>query len=286
MIDLDRLNRYADSHGPLSRGRGLLTGTVAQVFGGGFTDMLSGYRVLSRRFVKSFPALSKGFEIETELTIHALELRAPYEAGGKTWPAGSLIAINFDAFMQGKRDFTGLFEPTETTSLASSTWTANHLVLNVLEDVKNRLSVLTPPANGTGAWQRSAFAAQPAGDVVEDRHVREQGVVLEHHVHVALVWRDADHILAVQEHLAGGGLFEARDHPQGGGLATTRGPQQREELTAADVEVHPLDGLHVLLGGGELLGHPDELDRGLARACRSWPVDLRGWCAGHPPVPM
>ena len=94
-----------------------------------------------------------------------LELRAPYEAGGKTWPAGSLIAINFDAFMQGKRDFTGLFEPTETTSLASSTWTANHLVLNVLEDVKNRLSVLTPPANGTGAWQRSAFAAQPAGTV-------------------------------------------------------------------------------------------------------------------------
>ena len=59
-------------------GNRLLTGTVARIFGGGFTDMLSGYRVLSRRFVKSFPALSKGFEIETELTIHALELRAPY----------------------------------------------------------------------------------------------------------------------------------------------------------------------------------------------------------------
>lgn len=59
-------------------GNRMLTGMVARVFGGGFTDMLSGYRVLSRRFVKSFPALSKGFEIETELTIHALELRAPY----------------------------------------------------------------------------------------------------------------------------------------------------------------------------------------------------------------
>lgn len=59
-------------------GNRLLTGMVARVFGGGFTDMLSGYRVMSRRFVKSFPALSKGFEIETELTIHALELRAPY----------------------------------------------------------------------------------------------------------------------------------------------------------------------------------------------------------------
>ena len=59
-------------------GNKVLTGTVANIFGRGFSDMLSGYRVLSRRFVKSFPALSKGFEIETELTIHALELRAPY----------------------------------------------------------------------------------------------------------------------------------------------------------------------------------------------------------------
>lgn len=59
-------------------GNRLLTGTVAAIFGDGFTDMLSGYRVFSRRYVKSFPALSKGFEIETELTIHALELRAPY----------------------------------------------------------------------------------------------------------------------------------------------------------------------------------------------------------------
>jgi glycosyltransferase involved in cell wall biosynthesis len=55
-------------------GNWLLTGFVAQVFGQAFTDMLSGYRVFSRRFVKSFPALSGGFEIETELTVHALEL--------------------------------------------------------------------------------------------------------------------------------------------------------------------------------------------------------------------
>jgi len=61
-----------------SFGNRLLTGTVAKIFGDGFSDMLSGYRVFSRRYVKSFPALSKGFEIETELTIHALELRAPY----------------------------------------------------------------------------------------------------------------------------------------------------------------------------------------------------------------
>jgi hypothetical protein len=59
-------------------GNRALTGAVSRIFGDGFTDMLSGYRALSRRYVKSFPALSKGFEIETELTIHALELRAPH----------------------------------------------------------------------------------------------------------------------------------------------------------------------------------------------------------------
>lgn len=59
-------------------GNRLLTGAMTRIFGGRFTDMLSGYRVFSRRFVKSFQATSQGFEIETELTIHALELRMPY----------------------------------------------------------------------------------------------------------------------------------------------------------------------------------------------------------------
>ncbi len=58
-------------------GNRLLTAAVANLFGKRFSDMLSGYRAFSRRFVKSFPAMSDGFEIETELTIHALELRLP-----------------------------------------------------------------------------------------------------------------------------------------------------------------------------------------------------------------
>jgi glycosyltransferase involved in cell wall biosynthesis len=58
-------------------GNRLLTGCVAWLFGNEFTDILSGYRVFSRRFVKSFPALSEGFETETELTVHALGLRMP-----------------------------------------------------------------------------------------------------------------------------------------------------------------------------------------------------------------
>ena len=58
-------------------GNRALTGFVTNIFGRSFSDMLSGYRVFSRRFVKSFPVLSGGFEIETELTIHALELELP-----------------------------------------------------------------------------------------------------------------------------------------------------------------------------------------------------------------
>jgi glycosyltransferase involved in cell wall biosynthesis len=56
-------------------GNRMLTGLVAWIFGNRCADMLSGYRTFSRRFVKSFPALAAGFEIETELTVHALELR-------------------------------------------------------------------------------------------------------------------------------------------------------------------------------------------------------------------
>ncbi len=58
-------------------GNWMLTSLVRTMFGGGFSDMLSGYRVFSRRFVKSFPPMSQGFEIETELTIHALQLGMP-----------------------------------------------------------------------------------------------------------------------------------------------------------------------------------------------------------------
>ncbi|MBV9841446.1 MAG: glycosyltransferase [Sphingomonadaceae bacterium] len=58
-------------------GNRLLTGMLARLFGRSFSDILSGYRVFSRRFVKSFPILSTGFEIETEISVHALELRMP-----------------------------------------------------------------------------------------------------------------------------------------------------------------------------------------------------------------
>jgi glycosyltransferase involved in cell wall biosynthesis len=58
-------------------GNRAMTGILARLFGRSFTDIFSGYRVFSRRFVKSFPALSAGFEIETEISVHALELKMP-----------------------------------------------------------------------------------------------------------------------------------------------------------------------------------------------------------------
>jgi glycosyltransferase involved in cell wall biosynthesis len=73
-----RVDKEVAAYRPGHRfGNALFTGSVAYLFGNRFTDILSGYRAFSRRFVKSFPALSNGFEIETELTVHALELRMP-----------------------------------------------------------------------------------------------------------------------------------------------------------------------------------------------------------------
>ncbi|MFC9893078.1 glycosyltransferase [Nocardia sp. NPDC127579] len=73
-------------------GNKVLNGVVGKVFGENVEDMLSGFRVFSRRFVKSFPAVSREFEIETELTVHSLHLRVPQTAvpvGFRDRPAGS-----------------------------------------------------------------------------------------------------------------------------------------------------------------------------------------------------
>jgi prolyl oligopeptidase len=87
-----------------------------------------------------------------------LQLRDPWTVGGKTYPSGALLATGFDAFMAGERKFDVLFEPTDSTSLESYAWTKSLLVLNVLDDVKNRLRVLTPGANG---WATSDFVGAP-----------------------------------------------------------------------------------------------------------------------------
>ena len=87
-----------------------------------------------------------------------LELREPWNIGGKAYKAGSLLAAKLDDFMAGEREFDVLFEPSDTTSLAGFSWTRHHLVINVLDDVKNKLTVLTP---GTDGWSRRALEGLP-----------------------------------------------------------------------------------------------------------------------------
>lgn len=78
-------------------GNRAMTGLLASLFGRSFTDIFSGYRVFSRRFVKSFPVLSGGFEIETEISVHALELKMPVgemETRYLARPEGSASKLN------------------------------------------------------------------------------------------------------------------------------------------------------------------------------------------------
>jgi glycosyltransferase involved in cell wall biosynthesis len=98
MVVAVRLSQAEAAFRPGHRaGNWLLTRFVAVVFGSVFEDMLSGYRVLSRRFIKSFPVLSGGFELETELTVHALELGLPVgevETPYYPRPEGSASKLN------------------------------------------------------------------------------------------------------------------------------------------------------------------------------------------------
>lgn len=80
-----------------AQGNRMFNRLVGGLFGERVTDMLSGYRVFSRRFVKSFPALSAGFEIETELTVHSMALRVPQRevaVGFRDRPDGSVSKLN------------------------------------------------------------------------------------------------------------------------------------------------------------------------------------------------
>ena len=108
MVNASRVTDIEAAYRPGHRfGNALLSNIVRHIFGDRIKDMLSGYRVFSRRFVKSFPALSSGFETETELTIHALELRMPIsevQTPYKDRPEGSESKLN--TYRDGARIMT------------------------------------------------------------------------------------------------------------------------------------------------------------------------------------
>ena len=96
-----------------------------------------------------------------------LQLREPWSVGGHDYPAGALLATRLDDFIAGKREFSVLFTPSDTTSLEGTTWTRNKLVLNVLDDVKSRLEVLDP-AQG---WKATPFTGSGGIGTLDARAV-------------------------------------------------------------------------------------------------------------------
>ena len=89
-----------------------------------------------------------------------LELREPWKLKNISYAAGSLLAIDFDKFMTGGREFDVLFAPDERTSLSGYTWTKRHLVMTLLEDVKSKIRIMTPI--GEGSWRQSLLVGVPA----------------------------------------------------------------------------------------------------------------------------
>jgi prolyl oligopeptidase len=95
----------------------------------------------------------------THRDLLLIELRSDWTIGEATYPAGTLLAADFEAFLKGERKFDVLFQPTDRKSLAGVSPTRSHIVVNELDNVKNRVYVLT---RRDGAWHREALAGTPA----------------------------------------------------------------------------------------------------------------------------
>lgn len=93
-----------------------------------------------------------------------VQLRSAWTVGGSTYPSGALIAMKYDDFIAGKRQFTTLFAPDEHTALSNYAWTRHHLILDIMDDVKSRLDVLTPKDDGT--WARQDMPGAPTFSTV------------------------------------------------------------------------------------------------------------------------
>ena len=161
--------------------RGTPLDSAQQIFEGQSTDVsVGGYRDHTKGFERDFVYRGITFyssdvfqrkdgklvkiEVPADANMNThrewllVELRTDWTTGGKTYPAGSLIATNFDAFMNGKRDFDVLFQPTDRKSLAGYSTTRNYILVNELDNVRNRIYVLSHDKNG---WKRAPLAGMP-----------------------------------------------------------------------------------------------------------------------------
>jgi prolyl oligopeptidase len=159
---------------PVASARLVYEGKVDDVAVFGFRDLTKGYeRDLVHRMVTFWTNeqfLRKDGEL-TKLDIPAdataslhrdlvfIRLRSEWQVGEKTYPAGALLVSDFEAFLKGKRNFDMLFEPTPRKSLAGDSPTRNHVLVNELDNVRNRVYVWT---RKNGSWQRQELPGVPS----------------------------------------------------------------------------------------------------------------------------
>jgi len=139
----------------------------------GYHDLTPGFErdfvVRRKTFYTSDFFLRRGGELvkldkpdDANAAVHRewllIELRSDWQAGGKSFKAGSLLAADFERFLAGERMLHVLFEPTERTSLAGFATTKNHVVITTLDNVRNRLFTLT---FRDGAWRREPLPGVP-----------------------------------------------------------------------------------------------------------------------------
>jgi prolyl oligopeptidase len=118
------------------------------------------------RLVKIDKPDSANANVHRELLL--LELRDDWTVGGRTYPAGALLAADFEGFLKGERTFDVLFEPTARKSLAGYSPTRNHVLLNELDNVRNRVYVLT---RHDGTWTREPLPGMPEFGTVSANEV-------------------------------------------------------------------------------------------------------------------
>ena len=158
-------------------GNQVLSGIVGLLFGNRVTDMLSGYRAFSRRFVKTFPALSAGFETETEFTVHALELAMPVgemNTAYKDRPAGSVSKLH--TYTDGLRILRTILlllkehKPFQFFAVGASLLTVAALLLGVpvvAEFMKTGLVPRLPTAVLATALMGLAFLSTTCGFILD-----------------------------------------------------------------------------------------------------------------------
>jgi prolyl oligopeptidase len=157
---------------PLSQAKTVFEGKETDVSVTAYHDSTQGFErdflvrsptfFSSETFVLNKDGTQRKIDIpdDAECDVHRewlmIKPRTPWHVGGKTYPGGVLLATRFDDFMSGKRELKVLFEPTETASLAGYNFTRHYMILNVLDNVKNRLTVFTP-----GDWNQASFPGAP-----------------------------------------------------------------------------------------------------------------------------